>query len=120
MLLLLLSKSVLAQNCEDNYFPVLKKLTTIHTSLQQVHNRQAYYSHVKKRYEDVTLLLFMAQSCSQDQQLSGQQKDKWRQVAALLLSFQSSAKSSAFTDFEDWLAIKDNDINAYNTYSKTW
>ena len=118
--LLLFSTAVSAQNCEDQYLPVKKKLAYISASLLQTHDKQAYSSHVRQRYEDVAILLFLAESCAEDTQLTGVQQRQWIDVAGLLVTLQSSAKSSAFTDFEDWMTVKQGDISAYRELSQAW
>ncbi|NRB39575.1 MAG: hypothetical protein HRU20_14075 [Pseudomonadales bacterium] len=107
-----------AENCDVEFKTAQNKLDSISVSLQQVSDKKAYLNHVKSRYEAVELLFFMANDCVDDQTLTPQEQQRWLELVVLLQVLQSSAQSSAFTHFDDWLDVKKSDLSAYQKLSQ--
>ncbi len=112
----LIAPKVFAIDCPLAYEPLLEKVSDYSSQLQTISSRTAYSEHVKTRYIVLEDILEKSLYCAKKTRLSHEQRTQWQAMKDVIVLLQSSAKKSAFTDFEDWLAAKSTDISHYQRF----
>ncbi|CAA0091957.1 Uncharacterised protein [BD1-7 clade bacterium] len=102
----------IAQECHEAYKPAVSHLQSVEEQLHRVTNKNEYQRNVRERYDTIELLGFVAEACANEKTLTALQRDRWLQMRDVLLHLRASARASAFTKFSDWIASKNEDLNA--------